>query len=164
MKKANSLLLMALFASLVLSSCESSGNQNLNRESPSLGEAISKPITYEVLVKNPDIDDEWQTQCLENTNIKLMTKDILKAVNSGKLKAYDYYDEHLLSISEVKTILKKNGKQNNIGNIQFQEEWYWDKDNLQLHKKVKSLMFGYEIFDENGKVRGYRASFVVNLD
>ena len=164
MKKANSLLLMALFASLVLSSCESSGNQNLNSESPSLGEAISKPITYEVLVKNPDIDDEWQTQCLENTNIKLMAKDILKAVNSGKLKAYDYYDEHLLSISEVKTILKKNGKQNNIGNIQFQEEWYWDKDNLQLHKKVKSLMFGYEIFDENGKVRGYRASFVVNLD
>ncbi|MDE5420904.1 hypothetical protein L3073_01645 [Ancylomarina sp. DW003] len=164
MKKANSLLLMALFASLVLSSCETSGSQNIKKKSSSQGESIAKPITYEVLVKNPDLEDEWQAKCLENTNIKSMSKDILRAVNSGNLKAYDYYDGHLLSKAEIKAILKKNGKQNNIGNIQFKEEWYWDKDQLQLQKKVKSLMFGYEIYGENNKVRGYRASFVVNLD
>ncbi len=164
MKKANSLLLMALFASLVLSSCESSGNQNTNSISPNEGETIAKPITYEVLIKNPDYEDDWQAKCLENTNVRAMSKDIIKAVTSGKLKAYDYYDNHLLSKSEIKAILKKNGNQNNIGNIQFKEEWYWDKNKLQLQKKVKSLMFGYEISDENNKVRGYRASFVVNLD
>ena len=164
MTKANSLLLMALFASLVLSSCESSGSQNSKKSSPILGINIANPITYEVLIKNPDLEDDWQTTCLENTDIKLMSKDIINAVMAGQLKAYDYFDNHLLSKSEIKSILEKNGKQNNIGNIQFIEEWYWNKKDLQLHKKVKSLMFGYEIYDENMKTRGYRASFVVNLD
>jgi len=164
MKKANALLLMALFASLVITSCESSGSQNF-KSTPSIeGQNIANPITYEVLIKNPDVEDEWQSQCLERTNIKLMSKDVISAVMNGKLKAYNYYDDHLLSKSEVKAILKKNGKLNNIGNIQFIEDWYWNKKELQLQKKVKSLMFGYEIYDENNKVRGYRASFVVNLD
>jgi len=164
MKKANSLILMALFASLVLTSCESSGSQNSNNTSPIQGLNIANPITYEVLIKNPDIEDEWQSKCLENTNIKLMSKDVIKAVIAGRLKAYDYFDNHLLSKSEIKAILKKNGKEKNIGNIQFIEEWYWNKKELQLRKKVKSLMFGYEICGENKKVRGYRASFVVNLN
>ena len=164
MKKANTLLLIAMFASFVLTSCESSGSQSL-KSTPSIkGQNIANPITYEVLIKNPDIEDEWQSQCLENINIKLMSKDVISAVMKGKLKAYNYYDNHLLSKSEVKAILKKNGKLNNIGNIQFIEDWYWNKKELQLHKKVKSLMFGYEIYDENNKVRGYRASFVVNLN
>ncbi len=164
MKKANSLLLMALFASLVLTSCESSGSQKNKNTSPIQGLSIANPITYEVLIKNPDVEDEWQSECLENTDIKLMSKDVINAVMGGRLKAYDYFDDHLLSKSEIKAILKKNGKENNIGNIQFKEEWYWDKDQLRLQKKVKSLMFGYEICSENKKVRGYRASFVVNLD
>ncbi len=163
MKKANTLLLMALFASLVLTSCESSGSQNLKSTSLIEGQTIANPITYEVLIKNPDAEDEWQSKCLESTNIKLMSKDVISAVMGGKLKAYDYYDNHLLSKSEVKAILKKNGKLNNIGNIQFIEDWYWNKKELQLQKKVKSMMFGYEICDENKKIRGYRASFVVNL-
>ncbi len=163
MKKANLSFLMALFASLVLSSCESSGTQSIKSPTTIQGQTIAKPITYEVLVKNPDSNDEWQTECLENTNIKQMSGDIIHAVLTGKLKAYDYFDNHLLTKSEIKAILKKNGNQNNIGNIQFQEEWYWDKENAQLQKKVKSLMFGYEICGENNKVRGYRASFVVNL-
>jgi len=164
MKKANTLILMALFASLVLTSCESSGSQIPNNSSPIQGLNIANPITYEVLIKNPDIEDEWQSKCLENTNIKLMSKDVINAVLAGRLNAYDYFDSHLLSKSEIKAILKKNGKESTIGNIQFIEEWYWNKKELQLQKKVKSLMFGYEISGENKKVRGYRASFVVNLD
>jgi len=163
MKKASLSLLMALFASLVLSSCESSGSQSINNPTVIHGQSIAKPITYEVLIKNPDSDDEWQTECLANTDIKLMAKDIIHAVTTGKLKAYDYFDNHLLTKDEIKAILKKNGNQNNIGNIQFREEWYWDNKTLHLQKKIKSLMFGYEICGENNKVRGYRASFVVNL-
>ena len=164
MKKANSLILMALFASLALSSCESSGSQNSKKTATIQGINIANPITYEVLIKNPDIEDEWKSRCIENTDVELMSKDVINAVTSGRLKAYDYFDNHLLSKSEIKAILKKNGKENNIGNIQFKEEWYWDKNQLQLQKKVKSLMFGYEICGEDKKVRGYRASFVVNLD
>jgi len=164
MTKANSFVLITLFASLAFSSCESPQNPNLNASVKVTGEAIANPITYEVLINNPNIEDVWRTECLENTNMKVMSEDIINAVMSGKLKAYDYFDKHLLSKDEVKEILKKNGEKNKIGNIQFVEEWYWNKKQLQLQKKVKSLMFGYEIYDENKKVKGYRASFVVNLD
>ena len=164
MKKANSFILIALFASLVFPSCESSESQNIKTATSIQGEAIANPITYEVLINNPNPEDDWQTECLENTNVKMMTKDIINAVMSGKLKAYGYFDNHTLSTDEIKEILKKNGKKNQIGNIQFVEEWYWNKKELELQKKVKSLMFGYEIYDENKKVRGYRASFVVDLD
>ena len=163
MKKANILLLIALFASLTFASCNSSDNKKIDKTAPIKGDTIANPITYEVLIKNPDIDDEWKSECLENTNVELMAKDIIMAVIDGKLKAFDYYDNHLLSKSEIKAILKKNGEQSHIGNIQFKEEWYWDRSSFQLQKKVKSIMFGYEILDKNNKVRGYRASFVVNL-
>jgi len=164
MIKANSFVLITLFASLVFSSCESFESRNLNASVQVTGEVIANPITYEVLINNPNIEDEWRTECLENTNVKVMSEDIINAVMSGKLKAYDYFDKNLLSTDEVKVILKQNGQKGKIGNIQFIEEWYWNKKELQLQKKVKSLMFGYEIYDENNKVRGYRASFVVNLD
>ena len=163
MQKTNRILLITL-VSLILSSCESSDNKNTSGMSPTKGLSIANPITYKVLVRNPDTDDEWQASCLENTDIKSMSKDIIKAAITGKLKAYSYHDNHLLSKSEIEAILEKNGKQNKIGNIQFKEEWYWDKNKLQLHKKIKSLMFGYEIYDEDKKVKGYRASFVVNLN
>ncbi|MRT91565.1 hypothetical protein [Ancylomarina sp. 16SWW S1-10-2] len=163
MKKANALLLLALFASLAFPSCESPNSKKNNLTPLNKGVTITNPITYEVLIKNPDIDDEWQSKCLENTDVKLMSRDIIGAVINGKLKAFDYYDNHQLSKSEIEAILKKNGDENHIGNIQFKEEWYWDKSSFQLQKKVKSIMFGYEIREENNKVRGYRASFVVNL-
>lgn len=163
MKKANSIVLITLFASLVFPSCESSESQNIKTAVSIQGETIANPITYEVLINNPNPEDDWQSECLENTNIKMMSKDIINAVMSGKLHAYDYFDKHRLSTDEIKEILKRNGKKDRIGNIQFIEEWYWNKKELQLQKKVKSLMFGYEIYDENKKVKGYRASFVVDL-
>lgn len=155
------IIITALICSgLFLFSC-----QNKREEEQQLlkGKAIANPIIYEVVVKNPNPDDDWMNECLENTNSSVLIKDILKAVKSGELKAFDYYDNHQLSKKEITAIIKDNQLEERTGKIQFVEDWYWDKNNLQLQKVVKKIMFGYEVYHDNGELRGYKASFVVDL-
>lgn len=150
-----------IISGLFLFSCQ---NKPENSSTKTEGELIADPIIYEVIVKNPNPDDEWLNECLENTNSSYLIKQVLKEVKAGNLKAYDYYDNHELSISEIKQIIKENNLNERTGKIQFEENWYWDKNQLQLKKEVQKLMFGFEIYDATGKLRGYKASFVIDLE
>jgi hypothetical protein len=149
-----------IISGLFLFSCQ---NKTENSPTKTEGELIADPIIYEVIVKNPNPDDEWLNECLENTNSSYLIAQVLKEVKAGNLKAYDYYDNHELSIDEIKQIITENDLNGRTGKIQFEENWYWDKNQLQLKKEVKKLMFGFKIFDATGKLRGYKASFVVDL-
>ena len=161
MIKRNNILTALIFSGLFLFSCQQKETVKNNEQT---GIKIAKPITYEVLVKNPNPDDEWKTECLANTDTKILVEDILKAVKNGDLPAFDYYDNHELSKSEIKEIIKKGNLSENTANIQFEEEWYWNNKELALSKKVNKIMLGYAVYDGKGAVRGYKASFVVNLN
>ena len=161
MIKRNNILTALIFSGLFLFSCQQKETVKNNEQT---GIKIAKPITYEVLVKNPNPDDEWKTDCLANTDTKILVEDILKAVKNGDLPAFDYYDNHELSKSEIKEIIKKGNLSENTANIQFEEEWYWNNKELALSKKVNKIMLGYAVYDGKGAVRGYKASFVVNLN
>ncbi|WP_321279429.1 hypothetical protein [Marinifilum fragile] len=150
-----------IISGLFLFSCQ---NKPENSSTKTEGELIADPIIYEVIVKNPNPDDEWLNECLKNTNSPYLIEQVLKEVKAGNLKAYDYYDNHELSISEIKQIIKENNLNKRTGKIQFEENWYWDKNLLQLKKEVQKLMFGFEIYDATGKLRGYKASFVIDLE
>lgn len=150
-----------IFSGLFLFSCQ---QKDAVENSAQSGIKIAEPIIYEVLVKNPNPDDDWKTECLANTNTKILVEDILAAVKEGNLPAFDYYDNHELSKSEIKEIIKKGNLSENTANIQFEEEWYWDKNALALNKKVNKIMLGYAVYDAKGEVRGYKASFVVDLN
>lgn len=150
-----------IISGLFLFSCQSKPE---NSPAKTEGKLIADPIIYEVIVKNPNQDDEWLNECLEHTNSSYLIGQVLKEVKAGNLKAYDYYDNHELSISEIEEIITVNDLNGRTGKIQFEENWYWDKNKLQFKKEVKKLMFGFEIYDTTGKLRGYKASFVVNLE
>ncbi|WP_372755469.1 hypothetical protein [Labilibaculum sp.] len=150
-----------IFSGLFLFSCQ---QQKKNESTQYSGIKIADPITYEVVVSNPNPEDEWKAECLENTNVNNLVKDIIKAVRNGDLAAFDYYDNHQLSKPELEKIIAESNLLNKTGNIQFMEEWYWNSDKLSLEKKVKKMMLGYEIYDALGKIRGYKASFVVELN
>ncbi len=149
-----------IISGLFLFSCEQKETVKNNKDA---GIKIAAPITYEVLVKNPNPDDDWKTECLANTNTRILVEGILKAVKNGRLLAFDYYDNHQLSKLEITEIIKKGNLSENTANIQFEEDWYWDTKELALTKKVKKVMFGYAVYDGKGAVRGYKASFVVDL-
>ncbi|MDE5420082.1 hypothetical protein L3049_18990 [Labilibaculum sp. DW002] len=161
MIKRNNILTALIFSGLFLFSCQQKETVKNNEQT---GIKIAKPITYEVLVKNPNPDDDWKTECLANTDTKILVEDILKAVKNGNLPAFDYYDNHELSKSEIKEIIKEGNLSENTANIQFEEEWYWDKNELALSKKVNKIMLGYAVYDGKGAVRGYKASFVIDLN
>lgn len=144
---------------LLLCSC----NQQNEKELKYAGKPIANPITYEVVVKNPNTDDEWRNECLANTDTHQLVKDIIEAVKKGDLKAYDYYDGHLLTKEEQNYLFNEEKIQDKIGKIQFTERWYWNKDQLKLQKTIESMMLGYEIYNDQGEVKGYKASFIIKL-
>lgn len=158
MKYYNLLTTALIFSGLFLFSCESKQEQQLGQ-----GKIIANPIVYEVIIKNPNPEEQWKEECLAHTNSSSLVKDILNAALKGKLKAFDYYDNHQLSLSEIDLIIKENKLSDRTATIQFEEEWYWDKSKLKLRKEVIKIMFGYEIYDSLGKLRGYKASFVVDM-
>jgi hypothetical protein len=161
MEFSNKIATALILSGLFLFSCQQ--KEKIESDTYS-GVKIANPIIYEVLVNNPNAEDEWKTECLANTNTTELVKDIVAAVRNGDLPAFDYYDNHQLSIPELEKIISESDLIHKTGNIQFEEEWYWDSKKLSLNKRVKKLMFGYEVFDSVGKIKGYKASFVVDLD
>lgn len=160
MEFSNKIVTALIFSGLFLFSCQ---QENKTESTENTGIKIANPIIYEVLINNPNPEDDWKTECLANTNTSELVKDIITALRNGDLPAFDYYDNHQLSIPELEKIISESDLIHKTGNIQFEEEWYWDSKKLSLNKKVKKLMFGYEVYDNVGKIRGYKASFVVEL-
>jgi hypothetical protein len=151
-----------IISGLFLFACQGRTNTSFKKEY--VGEEIATPIVYEVIVKNPDPDDTWKEECLKNTHLDRFVQDILKAVKSEKLVAYHYYTGEKLSVKEVEKIVEDSNMEDHLGNIQFEEEWIWDNSTLSLQKKVNKIMFGYEVYNSDGSLRGYKASFVVDLN
>ncbi|MCR4561004.1 MAG: hypothetical protein K5685_13085 [Bacteroidales bacterium] len=186
--------LLALCSFLVATSCNSTTNDNKQAASDSIVEVqtrsviaappppviketeffynfdsasamiISDPITYEVVVKNHKIDDDWEEERLAKTDIKPLANAIFQAVYKGRLKAYDYFEEtREMPISEIKA-LEKEFNRKDIGNIMFEEKWYFNEKTMTLTKKVTGLTFGYELRDPQTKdFQGFKAAFKVKL-
>ncbi len=137
-------------------------NANVNLNQALL---IADTITYDVVVKNPDENDSWTEECLQNLKLKILADRIFDAVYAGEATAYDYFEEKQLSIDEVKEMEQREGfSRDNIGRIQFVESWYFDENNFRLIKKVNAIMFGYQSFDFNNQVKGYKAGIKVYLN
>ncbi len=81
---------------------------------------------------------------------------------AGKVKAYDYYTDEPMSVNQVKEIEKQAESDGaEIAKVQFLEDWFFDPVTFNFYKKVHFIMLAYEILDENGNVRNYKAAFYV---
>ncbi len=50
-----------------------------------------------------------------------------------------------------------------IGKLSFTEDWYYYPSENRVEKKAKSVTFGYELYNNLGKVYAYRAAFRADL-
>ena len=128
---------------------------------PGKSVVIAQPITYQFNVKNYNPDDDWTGECLAKTNVDALAACIFQAVIKGRLKAYEYYTEEELTVAQVKAIDKKYSRKS-IGQIQFEEDWFFDEKNLRFYKDVKALIWGYETrqgTDRNGFDPAFRVFF-----
>lgn len=123
---------------------------------------IAESIRYDVVIENPDTLDEWTETRLKGLEREKLIDEIFKAVYSGKVKAYNYYTDKKMSVKQVKEIEKQaESEGTDVAKVQFLEDWYFDPETFNLYKKVHYIMLAYEILDDKGKVRNYKAGFYV---
>jgi len=125
-------------------------------------QSIAESIRYDVIIKNPDTDDEWTETCLKGLDREKLVNEVYKAIYAGKVKAYDYYTDEPMSVNQVKEIEKQAESDGaEIAKVQFLEDWFFDPATFNFYKKVHFIMLAYEILDENGNARNYKAAFYV---
>lgn len=124
--------------------------------------SIAKTITYPVVIKNPDKTDEWTEDCLKEIDIKAYSAIFFNLIYTGKVKAFPYMSDEKMTIEEVKAF-EKEFSRDRIAKVLFEEEWVFDEVNAKMHKKVNSIMLAYELYSENGDVKGYKAGIQIFL-
>ena len=120
-------------------------------------------MVSDVVILNPN-NDKWTEYCLRKLDKKTLVNEIFKSVYEGKLTPYEFFNNNPYSIDDVKAIEDDpEFSRDNIAKVQFEEAWYFDTVNQKMVKKVHSIMLAYEIYDLNGKVKGYKPAFKVYL-
>ena len=162
---------------LILISCKNQNNkkdktiakkqieENVGSKKNNNYTVLADTIIYGVVLKNSNPDDLWTEECLKNVDRKKITEIIFNAIYDGKITAYDYFENTPFTIAEIKNLEKENDfDRDRFAQIQFKEEWLFDEINLKMEKKVTSIILGYELYDSENKVKGYRAAFKVYLN
>jgi hypothetical protein len=139
----------------VVSQAEVSSPENL----------IADTIIYDVIIKNPNPNDEWTEECLQHFNRPNFVNDIFQAVYNKEVEAFDYFNDELLKPNKLQK-MEEDGEVDRdlIGKIQFTEKWYYDKNNLIFSKEILSVVLGEEIHNQDGGIRGYKPIFRVELN
>ncbi len=128
-----------------------------------VGNKVADSIMYIATVKNSNPENTYMDEWLRGAKVDSLAAFIFDAVYAEKLKAYDYVTGEVMTLQDVKN-LEEEYKRENIGQILFTEDWYFDKEKLQMHKKVNSIMLGYFRYDDEGKLLGNKAGIRVYLN
>ncbi len=126
---------------------------------------IATDIVTEVIIR-PDPDgDPWETEKVAGYNGGALVEGIFSRIYDGSLTVYDYHSGEPLTPAEVKKIEGEfENDRNRIGKLSFTEDWYYFPEENRLEKRAKSVTFGYELYNNAGKVYAYRAAFRADLD
>lgn len=143
-----------LLFGFLLSACH--GNNNENRQA---GLPLGK-IIYDTYVVNRDSTDTWGDECLAKFDRKMMIDNIFEDVYNGRITPYDYFTGERISPEKIRK-MEKDGDftRKEISKIQFEEQWFWDKPNVQMHKEVISMTIAYEVYNNMGQSRGQKPIF-----
>ncbi len=99
---------------------------------------LTEKIVYEMPIANSEADLEWWIRNIEGPDRDSFLNLIMNAANSGKFKISDK-DSNKFPIAD--------GKHLSIKYLRFEEEWFYNKENAQIEKNVKSITPCLEIID-----------------
>lgn len=126
---------------------------------------IAGDIVTEVIIKPDPEGDPWETEKVAGYRGADFVDNIFERIYAGTLTAYDYHGGEALSGDDVRKIEDDFGSdRSQIGKLSFTEDWYYFSSSNSLLKKVKSVTFGYELYNNLGKVYAYRAAFRADLN
>lgn len=165
MKKLH--FIIALISALILfsyacSNDSASDESKMRPESTTNFTTIADTIIYDVVIKNPDINDKWTEQCLSKLEKEILIDRIFEAIYDNELIPFDFFEGEKLSISDIKELEKREEfSREKIAKVQFEEIWYFDEKSLKMTKEVYSIMLAYEIYNSFGEIKGYKPAFKV---
>jgi len=159
------LLLMAL-----ITSCkERRSEQNtttvpLTEGVPEGAVLIARDIVTEVIIRPNPEGDPWEIEKVAGYNGEAMVNSIFERVYDGTLTVYDYHSGEVLTANDVKKIEAEfKNDRTKIGKLSFTEDWYYFPEAIAVEKRARSVVFGYELYNNLGKVYAYRAAFRADL-
>jgi len=161
------ILLYMLFTGCCPGSSEKydySSSKGQIHKADSSGIILASPIIYDVLVKNPDLEDTWTGEKLKNFRKDEFVNIVFEAIYNEKVKVFNYHTGDEMTLKEVKSL--ENSKEfdrSKIGKIQFEEDWYFNEEQFLLTKRIKSILLAYEVIDQFGEVGSYKAAFLIPL-
>ncbi len=123
---------------------------------------LADTIRYSVTIKNPDPEDYWTEADIRRMDEMALANVIFNAVYNNRLTAYDFFENTPMTIKQVKELEQKNPR-NTIGRMLFEEEWYFDENNLQFGKKINAIMLAYQRISADGTAR-YVPAIMVYLN
>jgi hypothetical protein len=160
--------IIILFAAFLISGCGSDSTGQKEAFSPrehTDASMVADAVIYDVVIKNPNIDDHWAEECLMHLDRRGLVDMVFEAIYRKELVPFDYISSRELTLKDIKNLEDDpEFSRENVGKIQFNEEWYFDRVNLRMEKRVNSISFGYEVFDVYGNLRGYKPAFMVRLN
>jgi hypothetical protein len=126
---------------------------------------IATDIVTEIVV-HPDPDgDPWEAEKVAGYRGDEFVNNIFSRIYDGTLTVYDYHSGEALNASDVRKLEDEfSGDRSKIGKLSFTEDWYYIPALNSLQKKTKSVTFGYELYNNLGKVYAYRAAFRADLN
>jgi hypothetical protein len=134
-------------------------------EIPAGAVLIATDIVTEVIIRPDPEGDPWETEKVAGYNGGPLVDGIFSRIYDGSLTVYDYHSGEPLTREDVKKIegeFKNDRKK--IGKLSFTEDWYYFPEENRLEKRPKSVTFGYELYNNLGKVYAYQAAFRADLN
>ena len=69
-----------------------------------------------------------------------------------------------LSAKDVRAFEREyNNDRSVIGKLSFTEDWYYNPVTNTIEKITRSIVFGYELYNNDSTIYGYRAAFRADL-
>ncbi len=158
-----------------------SGMVLLNACGGKKGELLTERIQYDVTIKTPETDLAWWVQNLEGPKREQFVQAVVESARKGKVKVYDVMTNRQITADEVMergtrtelltlqrpyepfenydTIIKRELQLSDITRMRFLEEWYLNRDNGKITKKVIAMCPLVESYTETGVLRGHQPLF-----
>ncbi len=127
----------------------------------SKGELWAEQIQSSTAFIQPvDYDDEYWNSLNKNVDKQKIFNNVVDAVISGKVQAYDILTNVPMSVEKVKSSLVRLGDtpklitKNDISKVRMNEKWIFDKQKFSLAKKVTRIDLLIKVIDEAGEETG----------
>lgn len=125
---------------------------------------LADQIIYDVIIKNPDPQDEWREKCLGGLKRGELVDFIFDGLYDDRFKAYDIFNDKLIPARTIRK-MEEDGEftRDQVSKIQFVEDWYIDPEAYSMSKMVTEVRLGCEHFDGFGMHLGHNPLFKVRL-